>query len=245
MNWELDKLKLNNIVNVMKNVYRSQAGKGIITMKVPMILSDKGFWLSNTYISEWDAMNNIEVRKVNKGYVIGFLVPEAFKFVKYEDLPEIKDVQNFVFRTQIEDPEVYDELKLKFNQDISLLEKGGSLTTQSDLYKEAIRILDMMRDQEYLAPSLISVPGGPSRPPKDMMAVYNIDGETGDVYIIKRKSADSSPKFMRYSSSINLLTSKDIQDTCKRVRWNSMTLTLKGPLREYFFKYNGGITVTF
>lgn len=238
MNWELDRLKLSNILNTMRKCHLASSNKGIIQLKSTLEFSkENSVIVEPTFISNLDVPNNLSVRKFPKGYVIGFDLPNKLMFSSVEGLPNVKVIENQVRRFQIEDPDVYKSLSLRFSKDISDLENGKSLTTMSGLYKEALYLIDYAKNHIWIEYSMkSSVSGGPCTTPKDMLPIYNIDGESGDVFLLGQEKRGGTIKFRRSRYNVYSFTEEAIRDTCKRMRWSSLTLTLKGDLD--FFRHS-------
>lgn len=229
MNWELDKLKLNNILNVMKNTYRTLPNHGVLKLVVTLSLTDDVYGLDVTFHCLWPAIDLFEIRRISKGYILGFTIPEKLTFDVLAELPNPKHIENYVKRMKVEAPKGYESLKLRFNQSIIDLENGGQLSTSSDLYKDALESIEKLKKDMWIQYTMTSVSGGPVMPPKDIISIYNIDGDSGDVYVISNAGTGKA-KFQRYKSGINSITAEDIQHTCKKIRWDAVHLHLKGDI---------------
>lgn len=238
MIWELDKLKLNNILNIMKKCHMASSNKGVLKLESTIELTkENSLTVIPVFISNLDVPNNLSIRRFDRGYVIGFDLPSKLMFDSVSGLPETKDIENQIKRFKIEDPEVYKSLSLRFSSDISDMEHGKHITTMSDLYKEALYLIDYAKNHiwiEYTMKSSIS--GGPCTTPKDLMPIYNIDGGNGDIYILGRENEGTRLKFRKSRFNVYSFTEESIRNTCKTMRWSSVRLSLKGDI-DFFSRY--------
>lgn len=229
MRYELDKLKLNNIINGLKNQYRSNKFGGRIKVSAMIQLDDEAFRVAPTYNAYLDAVNNFEIVRLDRGYIIGCILPSRLDFEEVT-IPDPDNIESSI-NIMKESEKIYNELVLKYSDDMLILSQGGHLSTSSVIYKEALKIIEKVKSDMWICPRILtSVSGGPVRPPKNMIPIYNIDSVSGDVYTIQSGRSGTKDKFYRYPHNINTFTNTDISLTCKKIRWSGINLQLKGDI---------------